>query len=187
MMPNNVLSSQAINSSFIEPERMNELFDYEYGGIDLGDVSQGLQAKLWSCFYENDQIKVSNGLATHVLLAVENVTALSIAFDFNMRPMVAYLANSHCYLWWYDSLMAAQTTTDLGQDISFPQLALDEKRSSQSANADVIFSYIKNNKAYMRLQRERFLIEHEITQAKRLIQIGMMKNYRFGFAYYDWD
>lgn len=187
MIPNNALSSQAINSPFIVPDRLDELLDYEYGGIALGDVSQGLQAKLWSCFYENGQIKASNDLTTQVLLAVENVTALSLAFDFNMRPMVAYLANGHCYLWWYDSQAAVQITTDFGPSLSFPQLALDDKRSSQSANADVIFAYIKNNKAYMRIQRERFQIEHEITPAKRLIQIGMMTNYRFGFAYYDWD
>lgn len=40
---------------------------------------------------------------------------------------------------------------------------------------------------YMRLQRERFQTEHEITRAKRLIQIGSMENSRFGFAYYDLD
>ena len=187
MMPNNILSSQAIDSPFIAPNRSNELVDYEYGGIALGDVSQGLQAKLWHCFYENGQIKVSNGLTTQVLLAVENIIALSLAFDLNMRPMVAYLANGHCYLWWYDSQAAAQITTDFGPSLSFPQLALDDKRSSQSANADVIFAYIKNNNAYMRLQRERFLIEHELAAAKRLVQIGMMTNHRFGFALYNWN
>lgn len=176
-----------MNSPFIVPDRLDELLDYEYGGIALGDVSQGLQAKLWSCFYENGQIKISNGLTTQVLLAVENVTALSLAFDLNMRPMVAYLANGHCYLWWYDSQAAAQITTDFGPSLTFPQLALDDKRSSQSANADVIFAYIKNNKAYMRLQRERFLTEHELGAAKRLVQIGMMTNHRFGFALYNWN
>lgn len=187
MMPNNVLSSQSINSPFIVPDRLDELLDYEYGGIELGNVSQGLQAKLWSCFYENDQIKISNGLTTQTLIVIENVTALSFAFDLNMRPMVAYLANHHCYLWWYDSQAAAQITTDFGPNFTFPQLALDDKRGVQSANADVIFSYIKDNKAYMRLQRERFLIEHEIAEAKRLVQIGMMTNQRFGFALYNWN
>ena len=187
MIPNNVLSSQAINSPFIVPNRLDELLDYEYGGIAIGDVSQGLQVKLWHCFYDNGQIKASNGLITQVLITIENVTALSLAFDLNMRPMVVYLANGHCYLWWYDSQAAAQITTDFGPLFTFPQLALDDKRSSQSANADVIFAYIKNNKAYMRLQRERFLIEHKLAAAKRLLQIGMMTNHRFGFALYNWN
>lgn len=187
MLPNNILSSSAVPADFIAPKRANQLVDYEYGSFALQNTESGLDAVLWKCFYEGGLIKFSHLDQIQIMLTVDNVTALSFAFDLNMNPLIAYSAEKHCYLWWYDTAQAKQVTTDLGTEISFPQLSLDERRAVESSNADVIFAYIKNSKLYMRIQRERFQIEHELTQAKRLIQIGMMKNNRFGFAYYDWN
>lgn len=185
MLPDKNLSTPPIIDVFIVPARKSILIDCGYGATTLD--SHESFTTLWTCFYEDGYIKITNGESTHIVLTVEEVTALSFAFDLNMRPIIAYSTKFNSYLYWYDTLAGAQVTTELGKDYSFMQLALDDKRSSQSANADVIFAYIKNQRLYMRIQRERFQIEHEITQAKRLIQIGMMKNYRFGFAYYDWD
>ena len=187
MLPDNELSTRPVAAPFLVPYRMDKLVDYEWGGVDLADTSQGLQVKIWTCRYIGNQIIITDGLISHTVLNVENVTALSFSFDLSMRPIVTYLANEHCYLWWYDTAVSKQITSNLGTGITFPQLALDEHRDMQSSNADVIFSYIKNNKAYLRLQRERFLIEHEIAAAKRLVQIGMMTNQRFGFALYNWN
>ncbi|MDS7929635.1 hypothetical protein RMB13_09110 [Acinetobacter sp. V102_4] len=187
MMPDHALSTVPVASEFMTPARTDSLTDYEYGGVGLGDLSQGLYAKLWTCFYADGAIQAKHDDVVEHLIVVENVTALSFAFDRNMRPMVAYIAAGQCYLWWYDSLVANQVTSNLGATLEYPQLALDDRRDSQSGNADVIFAYIKDHKTYIRLQRERFRIEHELAQASRLIQIGMMKNNRFGFALYTWN
>ena len=184
MLPDNILSAIPTKSGFLTGYRANQLIDYEMGGIAIGNTSQGFQ-KLWSCFYEDGAIKAGYDNNFQTLLSVPDVIALSFAFDINMHPLIAYVANNQCYLWWYDSSQSAQVTTEWG-NCTFPQLSLDDKRSSQSANADVIFSYIKNNTLYMRIQRERFQIEHKLAKAKRLIQIGMMTNFRFGFAFYNW-
>ena len=186
MLPDSMLSATSASSDFINGVRTDALIDFELAGVAIGDTSQGLLVKKWTCAYEDGQIKLSYENDFETVLTVENVTYLSFAFDINMRPVVAYVADDVCYLWWYDSQQSEQVKTNLGACI-FPQLSLDERRSALSANADVIFAYIRNSKLYMRIQRERFQIEHEITQAKRLIQIGMMTNYRFGFAYYNWD
>lgn len=187
MFPNNALSSQPVVAEFFTQWRDDPLVDFEFGGTALQNSSAGLSKTLWKCFYENGSIKLSHDEQEQTALNVENVTALSLGFDLSMRPVITYLANNHCYLWFYDTAVSKQITTDLGSEITFPQLSLDERRSVQSSNADVILTYIRNNKMYMRLQRERFQAEHEITRAKRLIQIGSMKNSRFGFAYYNWD
>lgn len=187
MMSNNEISSQDIHSDFILPSRRDPLLDYEFGGVAIGDVSQGLKAKLWTCIYEDNKIKVGYDNNFQTLLTVQGVTALSLAFDINMRPLVTYIVNSKCHLWWYDSSAASQVTTDFGSNIQFPQLSLDDNRQPQTANADVIFAYLKNSHLYMRIQRERFQIEHKLAQAKRLVQIGMMANLRFGFAIYNWS
>lgn len=187
MLPDNELSTHSVAAPFLAPYRLDKLVDYEWGGIDLADTSQGLQVKIWTCKYLGNQIIITDGLITHIILNVENVTALSFAFDLSMQPVVTYVVNSETYLNWYDTAISQRVTTNFGASFITPQLALDEHREVQSSNADVIFSYIKNNKVYMRLQRERFLIEHEIATAKRLVQIGMMTNQRFGFALYNWN
>lgn len=187
MLPNNILSSSAVPADFMSPQRSNQLVDYEYGASTLQNPETGMDAVLWKCFYDDGFIKFSHLDQIQIMLAVDNVTALSFAFDLNMNPLITYCTEKHCYLWWYDATQAKQVTTNLGTEISFPQLSLDERRAVESSNADVIFAYIKNNKLYIRIQRERFQIEHELTQAKRLVQIGMMKNNRFGFAYYNWN
>ncbi len=187
MLPNNALSSQPVTAEFFTPLRNDQLIDFELGGTALQNSSAGLNKVLWKCFYEDGAIKLSNDNHVQTVLNAENVTALSLGFDLSMRPVIAYLANKHCYLWFYDTAVSKQIIADLGSGITFPQLSLDERRSVQSSNADVILTYIHNSKMYMRIQRERFQTEHEITQAKRLIQTGSMKNNRFGFAYYNWD
>lgn len=186
MLPDNALSASPIIDSFILPARSSMLEDFEFGDTNIYEATQSFQT-LWKCFYENGHIKISNDENTHVLLEIAEVVALALAFDLNMRPMVAYNTKFSSFLYWYDTSVGAQITTELGKDYHFLQLSLDDNRSSQSANADIILAYIKNNKLFMRIQRERFQIEHELTQSKRLIQIGMMKNNRFGFAYYDWN
>lgn len=187
MLPDDTFSSESIIAEFTVPVRSEPLVDFEWGDYKLQNSEGDLNRVMWTCFYEDSQIKVSNGTDEQTLLHVEHVTALSFAFDLSMRPTVTYvLNNDECYLWWYDTSASAQVTTKFG-NCQFPQLSLDERRQSESANADVIFSYIRNNKLYMRYQRERYGVEHYIADAKRLTQIGMMKNNRFGFQYYNWD
>lgn len=182
MIPNNQLASVSVYADFFTPIRVDKLVDYEWAGVDLYDSSQGAQAKLWKCFYENGIIKVKTNDIQYDLLEVENVSELSFAFDLNMRPLVTYVAAGDTYLWWYDSSVSAQVTTDFGNTFKTPQLALDEHRPNLSQNADVIFAYIRNQRLCVRIQRDRFLTEYDLGEGQALVQIGMMKNFRFGFA-----
>lgn len=182
MLPDGELSTSSVFAAFLVPNRVDELIDYEWGGIDLYDTSQGLQAKLWTCFYENGIIKVKADQVIYELITVANVTALSFAFDLNMRPVVTYVVNLEVFLWWYDTAAAEHVTTSFGAGIITPQLSLDDHRSIYSANADVIFAYIKAEQLCIRLQRDRYQIEYELGAGQIIIQIGMMTNNRFGFA-----
>jgi len=189
MLPNNILSSQPIAAEFFTPLRNDPLIDFELGGADIQNTSQGLMSKLWKCFYEDGQIKIRNGDLVHTLIAVENATALGLAFDFNMRPQLTYVANGKTYLWWYDPSASKQVTTEFGASYISPQLSLDEHRLVNSANADIIFAYIRNAKLCYRQQRDRYETEHILSDAKnqKLTQIGMSKNNRFQFRLvFDW-
>lgn len=182
MLPDGELSTSSVYAAFLVPNRIDELIDYEWGGIDLYDASQGLQTKLWTCFYESGVIKAKADQVAYDLITVADITALSFAFDLNMRPVVTYVVNDEVFLWWYDTSVGEQVTTSFGNTIITPQLALDERREFQSASADVIFAYIKAEQLCIRLQRDRYQIEYELGAGQVLIQIGMMTNNRFGFA-----
>lgn len=189
MFPNNALSSQPVVAEFFTALRNDQLIDFELAGTDIQNTSQGLMIKIWKCFYENEQIKITNGDSVYSLLTVENVTALGLAFDFNMRPLLTYVANEKTYLWWYDTTVSKYVTTEFGAEYISPQLSLDDHRLHQSANADIIFAYVRNAKLCYRQQRDRYQIEHVLSDAKnqKLTQIGMSKNYRFQFRLvFDW-
>lgn len=189
MLPNNAPSSQPVTAEFFTPLRNYELIDFELGGVDIQDTSQGLFVKTWKCFYENEQIKITNGDSVYSLISVGNVTALGLAFDFNMRPQITYAADGKTYLWWYDPSASKQITTEFGEGYISPQLSLDEHRLINSANADIIFAYIRNAKLCYRQQRDRYQIEYVLGDAKnqKLTQIGMSKNNRFQFRLvFDW-
>lgn len=186
MMPDNALSIVSFADTFLTSLRTDVLIDYALGAGDIGDTTLGMRAEQWKCFYEDGEIKVSNSSKVISLLKAENVKELSFAFDSNMRPLVCYLAEDQLYLWWYDSQTGKQITTNFGAGYKTPHLALDDNRKSQSSNADVIFAYIKDRHAYIRIQRERFTKEYEIATGQKILQIGMMKNNRFGFLVYDW-
>jgi len=189
-LPKDSLSLIQVPMSFLVPLRNNQLIDYEWGGIDIQNSLQGLLVNIWQCFLENEQIKVTNGDKIYsLILDVENVTAVSLAFDFNMNPNIVYVADGKTYFWWYDTVAQKHITTEYGGDFISPQLSLDDHRLHQSANADIIFAYIRNAKLCYRQQRDRYQIEYVLGDAKnkKLTQIGMSKNYRFQFrTVFDW-
>lgn len=193
MLIDNIASSRPIYGAFLVPDKTDELVDYEQGGVDLLDTSQGLQVKLWMCYYKDGWIKITSDNITHNLAQVDHVKHLSLAFDFNMHPAVTYTVEviegnskyQETYLYWYDTAQAQQVTTKYGRDYQNPQLSLDDHRLVQSANADIILAYIKNNNLYYRQQRDRFLVERllqeNIDPHLKLKQIGLSTKNRFEF------
>ena len=183
MLPDNMLSSAAIFGGFLVPDRINDLIDYEWGGKDLLDASEGMQVKIWTCFYEDGWIKIiDNAGLRYSILEVAEVTQLGFAFSLSMRVYVTYVAAGRAFFYWYDSTTSTYITTDYGVETITPQLSLDDVRNSQSSNADVIFAYVRDDVLYTRMQRDRFQIEYEMGAANQLVQIGMTSNYRFAFA-----
>ena len=184
MLPDNQLSSIIDEANFLVPDTTS-LLDYEWGGVALNDPSQGLQFQLWSCIYEGGIIKaVSQAGVKFDIIAVDNVSEASLAFNQNMRPNLAYVADDIAYLYWYNTLTSSQTTTELGSDVFSPRLSLDDSRPTQSVSSDIILGYVKGGKLCMRVQRDRYGIEYQLTDVEassRLAQIGMSDINRFQF------
>lgn len=185
MLPLHQLSSIPINAPFLE--RANEirapLVDYEMGGVALYDASQGLMVKLWTLYADGENVWVTaDGVEPTLLFSLPGIREVSLAFDQNMRPFVAFMQHSMARYWWYDTLTASMIFSDLPEAIT-PRCTLDDKRTMQQMSSDILLAYIKNNNLYYREQRDRFLIEYLLAEDvnAELVTIGMATNNRIRF------
>lgn len=185
MIPLNTLSTTFINSPFIE--KVNDirapLIDYEMGGVALNNASQGLKVKLWTLYLEGHDVKVSaDGVEPVTLFTRAGIRELSLAFDQNMRPFVAFMQYDEAWFWWFDTLDSTAKFTQLINAYS-PRCTIDDKRTIAQNTSDIILAYVKDNNLYMRYQRDRYTIEYLLRSNinARLVTVGMAKNNRLRF------
>lgn len=184
MLPNNSASTSVDVRSFIVPSSTS-LTSYHHGSMAIGDPSGGLLQQIWRCTYVNGQIVLYDSTDTqYPMIAVPGLTWCRFAFDQNMRPVFAYVANGASYYRWYDPIALDYVTVALPVGAVSPCVALDDARSLQIPVSDLIIAYIENDILYMLVQRERYGITHQIGSVapnSTLHQIGMTTDYRFQF------
>lgn len=151
----------------------------------LNDPSQGLNLQMWTLSYDSVNVRVTaQSGETAVLFSEAQISELSLAFDQNMRPTVAYRVGGVLFLRWYDFTVPGYVTTNFGEGFS-PRLSLDDKRLSQIASSDIIFAYIRAGTLYYRQQRDRYEVERalrsDLDPATRIKAIGMNRNWRMQF------
>lgn len=185
MIPTGIKSSTALPAMFKVPYRHSALQDYEQGGADVSDLSTGLESHLWFSLHVSDRIEISNNVVTHTIVEVEDITYHSFCFDQNMNTVCIYNKDGKSYLYWYDPTISSHTTTLMPVYMEYPQITLDDKRASQVSNSDILLSYMREDKLYIRIQRERYMIEHFVADLpnQRLTQVGMDRDHRIRWRY----
>ena len=160
---------------------------WESGGVGLSDTSQGLVSHTWRAWTDSKAIYIQRSDlpkdTSKTLLAAPDITEIDLTFDQNMRPVLTYVSGGIAKLYWYDTVSQSQTITDF-PNVQNPRVSLDDKRSFNTANSDVIFAYINNDQLCCRYQRERYGIEHALHQLPpktQLVKIGMGTANRFLF------
>lgn len=188
MLPENRRSTLPIPGRFSAPDNQvtSRLVDYELAGVAVNNASQGLKVQRWTLSYRNntDIVLTPQSGTESVLFSTSGIDELSLAFDQNMRPHVAFHKEGTITLWWYDSMASQHVFTNFGAGRS-PRLTLDDKRPTQLGNSDIIFAYIKGDELCYRQQRDRFQVERVlrdgIVPQTRLKNIGMSRNWRLQF------
>ena len=157
------------------------------GGIALNDPSQGLLVQSWRAWLVGSSVRCAPDSLAELgdvgveLLNVSGITELSLAFDQNMHPAVAYVAGGLTYLWWFDTQAGGQATLLLPGCAS-PFITMDDKRDVSLATSDILLFYIRASALHYRQQRDRFTIETRLTDLApdmtRIVRAGMGSNYR---------
>lgn len=163
-LPGDALPNTAPPVALLAPDsftRPSRVVDYERGGIALSDPSQGINARNWTADLDGEDVRVypsEEEDAAVTLLSAAGITTLSLAFDQNMRPTIAYEIGTQAYLYWYDSSVEAVVTTALAADVRGPFVTMDDKRdfATNAGTNDVLLFYIRDSKLCFRQQRERY-------------------------------
>lgn len=188
MIPEARLSVKPAPSDYLDrTERPNPLVDYEMGGVALRDPSAGLRVRLWTARYDagtGDVLLSAQGVAETVAFTRAGITELSLAFDQNMNPFIAFVQGGQAKFWWYDPTVPGQVFSEslLGNAIT-PRCTLDDKRPGQAGASDIILAYVRNGNLYYRQQRDRYLIERLLLSSVSggLRWVGMSKGNRLQF------
>jgi len=181
--PQDKMSSIPVANTYLDPDGYTRtlLEDWEAGPIALLDVSAGLFYQDWhlTWSFATNNFTVTpfrTGFPVEVLFAVPNVTQCSLAFDKNGHVNIAYTSNGLPYLYWYDTVAGEWLTTALPLNVNCPTLTLDDKRSMESANNDIILWWTELQEdgqsiLYRALQRDRF-----DPLVPKFMQTGLPKN-----------
>lgn len=186
-MPGNVTSTTPVPGTITGGRALGVTpwIDYEDGGVALNDPSQGLLYQVWRGRLLNGEVVLdAPSVAETVVYANSAMTEMSFTFDQNMRPVVALVADDVAYLYWYDSTLPGQTTTEIGAGVITPKVILDDKRPLGLANSDVVLAYIRAGYLRTRIQRDRFLIEYThdtVGEDAQLIKVGFNSQLRLQF------
>jgi hypothetical protein len=194
MLPLASLSSVPIEAPMLPPDdvdRSDVTRDYERGGVALNDPTQGLNVRDWWAFITDEaHIWVASVDGVHapaLQLSGADITEVSLAFDQNMQPVLAYVEGGVVKLWWWDSLIPGRTITSFPGAVG-PLLTLDDKRrlATLENSNDVIMAYVRDGNAYFRQQRDRYGVEYLLGEVPpmddpRIMQIGMGYNQRLQF------
>lgn len=164
--------------------------DFELGGIGLNNPNDGLRVQVWRAFLSGginfiQSVMVESATQPPFLLFTgQGITQISLAFDQNMHPFIAYVQNGVAKLWWFDPTIPGPTHLTLAGGAITPALSLDDKRPENVSGSDVILSYIRAGTLYWLEQRDRYLIEYPVGPAPvgEVIRTGMNGINRFQWA-----
>lgn len=188
MMPNNVLSTTPVPGDFLYPDNLESglLRDYEWGGIALQDGTQGLLVQVWTAYLDMDVVVVeAPNTPPTALFSRIGITEISLAFDHNMNPFIAFVEAGVAKFWWFDTTVLQQVFTTLPANSVTPRAAHDDKRPMEVSASDIVLAYVRNGSLYTRIQRERYTIER--LQATGVLyplrRIGMSDKNRLQFQF----
>jgi hypothetical protein len=161
MFSENRLSTTNLPSAIVgaRSKTVNDVVDYEDGGIGLNDPSAGLLYQEWICETDGTLVTLrSANTAKTTIYTGTDISLVSCTFDQNMAPVLAFVDEDVAKLRWYDSTIADYRVDNISG--AFPRVFLDDKRPEFMVSSDVILAYTRDSKLYFAMQRDRYGTEY---------------------------
>ncbi len=107
---------------------------------------------------------------------------MSLAFDQNMRPFVAFVQAGVAKHWWYNSAIQDREITELPVGSISPRCCIDDKREYRHGTSDIVLCYVLDGALWHALERERYTIPRVVVDpfvnplngaAASLVKVGM--------------
>lgn len=193
MIPQHRLSSVNFLGYYYDPDSVDPspVLDYEMGGIDLNDPSQGLQVQVWKARLNYSPTSYIGGVYLSAPTVEEflffnqrGLTEVSLAFDQNMQPFISFMQNGQAKYYWWDPTIPGYTVASLPVGAISPKCCLDDKRKIETGTSDIILTYVNAGNLYYREQRDRFTVEYLLKSGVvgEVLKVGMTKINRLMFT-----
>lgn len=192
-----LVSSEPSPSALPIPEVLTRLdrgllIDYEMGGVSIQDPSQGMSVRVWKLWLDGSNVVLAPDDAPYlatVLFSGEGITELTLAFDSNMTPVVAYVQAGVTKLRWYDLSLAPPSYVTTVIDGSSPYLSFDDRRQRLISKSDAMLFYLRDGIVRLRLLRDRFLTEYDWATipagATQIVAAGFDSGFRMQLVFFS--
>lgn len=184
MIPDNTITSAPIISNFayLEGQPYKPLYQQVMGGVALNNPTLGRLVQTWSVEYISGAIEIRSSDGTLVFSMTQpNVQTISLAFDNNMSPVLAWVTTGGANLYYYDTITASYITRFFA-GVDSCRVAVDDPRDFYNTKSDVIFGYTLFGVVYWRQQRDRYEIGRTVgATGQPLIRMGPSLGNRLQF------
>lgn len=187
MLPNNAISLVPEPASYQVPDTVDNqsVQSFEYGGIAINDASQGRLYQVWRAYLDAAGAYCAPSVAgtpVTTLVVGTGITFVSIGFDSNMAPALAYLQAGVMKFRWFNSV-SSSFQTDTHADWTSCRVSTDDKRRGNEGQSDVIVGYTRAGVCYWRQERDRYSVEYTAGPSglRILTRLGMGVQERMQF------
>lgn len=117
---------------------------------------------MWTARASGNEIYLSapNYPEALFLTVDEEITEVSLAFDQNGQPTVAFVEDGQPKLYWYDPLIPGFDIMHLAAGTINPRITMDDGRQFMNGANDIILGYVRDGILRYRQQRDRYTIEY---------------------------
>lgn len=165
MIPEERFSTTPITGNLINPVSLDRLIGYCQGPVAVQDPSQGFLVKVWTVWVDGLDVYISALDVSPILMfsRASRIYNVSLAFDTNANPCVAFQEAGLSYLYWFDPVPNDYVFFQIPGSATYPYITRDDPRIFNQANADVILGYVQGGALKYRQLRDRYTIEYDPT------------------------
>ena len=162
--------------SFVKPPIPQGVAAVSLGPIALNDSQGVLNSRYWLVRQEVGGVYIYKGDGNFwiekTLLFQEQtpISKMSLTFDQLGRPLVFYRTNDVVKINWFDPI-AQQNEIRTISNGDWPTACFDFPQDTGQSFTDILLFYVRNNKVYMRVQRDRFDVEYDTGVERDNIEI----------------